>query len=95
MSLMLTADALKTVRQDWFAAYVQDCVRGGVPLVLALPGPQGARSSKMLVNSDEMRRAAAGSVEQVRQVLRRQVKALGAGRFEPLPLLNRGNDVST
>ena len=95
MSLMLVADAVKTVRQGWFVDYVQRAVRDGVPLVLALPGPIGMRSAKALLNNDEMRHAAAGSPEQVRQVLRKQVRALMGGDFEALTLLNTGNTVST
>jgi hypothetical protein len=95
MSLMLVADAVKTARQGWFVDYVQRAVRDGVPLVLALPGPMSMRSAKTLLNDDEMRHAAAGSPEQVRQVLRTQVRALMDGDFETLTLLNTGNDVST
>ena len=95
MSLMLVADAVKTVRQGWFVDYVQRAVRDGVPLVLALPGPIGMRSAKALLNTDEMRHAAAGSPEQVRQVLRKLVTAMMQSPFEKLVLLNTGNDVST
>ena len=95
LSLMLVGNPLKTVRQGWFVDYVQRAVRDGVPLVLALPGPIGMRSAKALLNNDEMRHAAAGSPEQVRQVLRKQVRALMGGDFEALTLLNTGNNVST
>jgi hypothetical protein len=95
LSLMLVDDALKTVRQNWFVDFVAEQLRHGVALVLALPGPQGTRSAKLLLNNDEMNRAAAGSPEQVRQVLRKSVKALMESKFEPLPLLNSGNDTST
>jgi hypothetical protein len=94
MSLMLIADAVKTVRQAWFVDYVQAGVQGGVPLVLALPGPHGTRSAKLLLNTPQMARAAAGTAEQVRQQLRQAVKTLAASAFAPLPLLNTGNDVS-
>jgi len=94
MSLMLIADAVRTVRQDWFIAYVRDAVRAGMPLVLALPGPQGTRSAKLRLDTPEMARAAAGTPEQVRQLLRKAVKTLAGAGFEPLPLLNMGNDVS-
>lgn len=94
MSLMLIADARKTVRQGWFVAYVQEAVRAGVPLVLALPGPPGARSAKTGLNTPQMARAAAGTPEQVRQQLRLAVKALAGAAVETLALLNTGNDVS-
>lgn len=95
LSLMLVDDALKTVRQTWFVDFVSEQLRRGTLLVLALPGPQGTRSAKLLLNNDEMNRAAAGSPEQVRQVLRKTVKTLMGSEFEPLPLLNSGNDTST
>jgi hypothetical protein len=95
LSLMLVADALKTVRQAAFVAFVFEQLRLGTPLVLALPGPTGTRSAKLLLNSEEMQQAAAGSAEQVRQVLRKNIKTLMESQFEPLPLLNTGNDTST
>lgn len=95
LSLMLVDDALRTVRQEWFVAFITDQLRRGTLLVLALPGPQGTRSAKLLLNGEDMNRAAAGSPEQVRQVLRRNVKTLLESDFEPLPLLNSGNDTST
>jgi hypothetical protein len=94
ISLMLFADPLKTVRQEWFVAYVQQQLRDGVPLVLAVPGPQGTRSAKLLLNDEAFTRAAAGTPEQMRQALRRAVKTLMQSDFEPLTLLNSGNDVS-
>ena len=94
MSLMLIADAVKTVRQGWFVDYVQAAIQGGAKLLLALPGPRGTRSAKLLLNTPGMVRAAAGSPEQVRQQLRQTVKPLRASSFEPLPLLTTGNDVS-
>jgi hypothetical protein len=95
LSVMLVADALKTVRQAWFVDFVFAQLRRGTPLVLALPGPTGTRSAKLLLNNDAMTQAAAGSQEQVRQILRRNVKTLMESTFEPLPLLNTGNDTST
>ncbi len=94
MSLMLIGDALKTVRQDWFVEYVQQGLRAGVPLLLALPGPHGTRSAKQALNTPDMQRAAGGTAEQVRQQLRRVVKMLAGSRFETLAIQNTGNDVS-
>jgi hypothetical protein len=94
LSLMLVADALKTARQSWFVDFVREHLRRGTPLVLALPGPRGTRSAKLLLNDAEMNQAAAGSAEQVRQVLRKNLKMLMASAFEPLVLLNTGNDTS-
>jgi hypothetical protein len=93
LSLMLIADALKTVRQPWFVDFVIAQLRQGMLLVLAVPGPVGTRSAKLLLNDAEMDKAAAP--EQVRQLLRRHVKTLLDSEFEPLPLLNSGNDTST
>jgi Fe-S-cluster containining protein len=93
LSLMLIAEALKTVRQPWFVDFVFAQSRRGTPLVLALPGPEGTRSAKVLLNNSELQRAA--TPEQVRQVLRRNVRALMASEFEELVLLNSGNDVSS
>jgi hypothetical protein len=92
LSLMLIADALKTVRQPWFVDFVFAQLQLGMPLLLALPGPAGTRSAKHFLNA-EMGQAA--TPEQVRQVLRRSVVAMLASEFEPLVLLNSGNDVST
>lgn len=95
LSLMLIADAVKTVRQSWFVDFVIAQLQQGRLLVLALPGPVGTRSAKLLLNSDEMHKAMAGSPEQVRQVLRGAVKMLMESEFETLVLLNSGNDVSS
>ena len=95
LSLMLIADALKTVRQSWFVDFIIAQLQRGMLLVLAVPGPVGSRSAKLLLNDEEMSKAAAGSPEQVRQLLRRQVKTLMESAFEELPLLNSGNDTST
>jgi len=94
MSLMLIADGLKTVRQEWFVAYVQSALRADIPLVLALPGPHGTASAKVALNTPDMLRAAAGTPEQVRQQLRLVVKTLMGARFVALPVQNSGNDVS-
>lgn len=94
LSLTLTAAPLKTARQDWFVAFVAQAVRDGLPLLLAVPGPRGHQSAKALLNTEAMRRAATGTREQARQVLRQLVKELLAKTPEKLPLLNRGNDMS-
>ncbi len=94
MSLMLIADGLKTVRQDWFVKYVQDALRADMPLVLALPGPHGTASAKLGLNTQDMLQAAAGSAEQVRQQLRLAVKTMMGSHFVALPIQNTGNDVS-
>ena len=94
MSLMLIADALKTVRQDWFVEYVQAALRADMPLVLALPGPHGTASAKLGLNTPDMLRAAAGPTELGRQQLRLVVKTLMGSRFVALPIQNSGNDVS-
>jgi hypothetical protein len=93
--LTLYADPLKTVRHSWFVDYVQDQIRNRVPVMLAVSGPQGSESAKKILIDAEVAHAAAGSPEQMRQVLRRAVKTLRDGTFEPLPLLNSGNDVSS
>jgi hypothetical protein len=95
LSLMLVADALKTARQAWFVDFVLAQLRLGRLLVLAVPGPVGTRSAKRVLGSDEIRQAAAGSPEQLRQVLRKNIKTLTESAFEELPLLNTGNDTST
>jgi len=92
LSLMLIADPLKTVRQDRFVALVTQTAAIATPLLLALPGPRGHQSVKAVLSEAELGRAV--TAEQVRQLLRRTVKALQARTPEKLALQNLGNDMS-
>jgi hypothetical protein len=83
------------VRQDWFIDFVVTGIRGEAPVVLMLPGPPAHQGASIVLNTGEMRRAAAQSPGAVGELLEKGVRGLMAFAFLPMTLVNTGNDVST
>jgi Fe-S-cluster containining protein len=94
LCLTLFEAPLKTARQAWFVDFVAAALREGTPLLLALAGPRGAESAKTLLDGGEIGQAARRSRFRLRHMLEAAVKELMARPPTPLPLANRGNDVS-
>jgi hypothetical protein len=92
ISLMLTDNPLKTVRQPWFQDFVADAIARGVPLFLGLPGPAGMQAAMVLLNTPEL--AAARARSAVKDVLERALKRLSAHAFVPYAMAHDGADVS-
>jgi hypothetical protein len=95
ISLMLTDNPLKTVRQPWFLDFVAGAVADRVPLFLTLPGPQGAQAAMVLLNDAEMEAAARQARAAVKAVLERVLKRLAAHQFVSYEMAHDGADVSS
>ena len=94
ISLTLTGNPLKTIRQPGFIDFVVTGIRGGVPLFLALPGPVGYKGAKVCLNTPEMSRAASGARADVKMLLEKALKVLGGYDFKPHVMQYIGHDVS-
>jgi hypothetical protein len=92
ISLILIGNPLKTVRQDWFIAFVRTGVGGRVPLHLGIPGPTGFKGASLPLNTRQMFEAANTSRAQVKDLLEKELKRLKAHAFEPRVFQYRGND---
>src|SRR6266702_3032174 len=96
ISLMLTSNPLKTVRERWFQEFVGKSVVSGIPLFLSLPGPHGHLPAKIMLNSDEMLAAAASRVGgRIREQLELMLKCLAAHPFERHVAIHSGNPAGT
>ena len=93
ISLTLTGNPLKTVRQPWFIEFIATGIRGGVALVLALPGPVGFKGAKVSLNTPEMSRAASVSRADVKALLEKALMVLKGYDFKPYVMRHSGNDV--
>ena len=93
ISLTLTGNPLKTIRQPWFIDFIATGVRGGVALFLALPGPVGFKGAKVSLNTPEMSRAASGPRADVKALLEKALKVLHDYDFKPYVMQHNGNDV--
>ena len=95
ISLMLTDNPLKTVRQPWFQDFVAGAVTDRVPLFLTLPGPMGTQAAMILLNTQEMEAAATQARAAVKDVLERVLKRLSGHDFVPYEMTQEGVDVSS
>jgi hypothetical protein len=93
ISLVLLGNPLRTVRQPWFIDFVATGVRGGLPLMLGIPGPPGRQGASLELNTDTMAEAARTSRAAVKAVLEAELKLLSAYDFPPRDFRNRGNNV--
>ena len=93
ISLTLTGNPLKTVRQPWFIEFIATGIRGGVALFLALPGPTGFKGAKVSLNTPEMSRAASGSRADVKALLEKALAVLKGYDFKPYVMRHSGHDM--
>jgi hypothetical protein len=92
ISLMLTGNPNKILRQAWFQDFVVTGVMNSVPLFLSLPGPRGYQAATVFLNNQDMLDAIRhGSVK---DALEAALKILRSWTFEPAVITNSGNDVS-
>ena len=94
ISLTLTGNPLKIIRQPWFIDFIATGVRGGVALFLALPGPFGYKGAKVVLNTPEMSRAASGPRAGVKVLLEEALKVLSGYDFKPYAMQHGGHDMS-
>ena len=92
ISLTLTGNPLKIIRQSWFTDFIATGIRGGVPLFLALPGPIGYKGAKVSLNTPEMSRAASGPRAQIKELLEKALKVLTGYAFKPHVMQHSGHD---
>jgi len=95
LTLMLTGNPLRTVRETWFIDFVRKAALRNLPMYLALPGPTGFRPLRALINSPPLAAAARANGSQVRAFLEQALKFLRAQTFPEQTLKHSGNDVST
>ena len=93
MSLVLTGNPLKTVRQSWFVDFVAIGVDGGVPLLLGIPGPRGHQGASLLLNTRPMLEAVRTSRARVKDLLEKELKLLQSYDFPPRRFAHSGHDV--
>jgi hypothetical protein len=92
LSLVLTGNPLKIVRQDWFQDFVATGVKGGVALHLGVPGPPGFQGASVPLNTTEMFAAAKATRAKVKALLELELKRLQAHAFEPRAFIHSGAD---
>jgi hypothetical protein len=93
ISLTLTGNPLKTIRQPWFIEFIATGIRGGVALFLALPGPTGFKGAKVSLNTPQMSRAASGSRADVKALLEKALTVLKGYDFKPYVMRHSGHDM--
>ena len=94
ISLTLTGNPLKIIRQPWFIEFIVTGIRVGVPLFLALPGPVGHKGAKVSLNTPEMSRAASGGRAAVKDLLEKALRVLNGYEFKPYVMQHSGHDLS-
>ena len=93
ISLVLLGNPLKTVRQSWFIDFVVTGIRGGLPLMLGIPGPPGHQGASLQLNTEAMTNAVRTSRAAVKAVLEAELKLLSAYDFPPRYFRNHGSNV--
>lgn len=92
ISLILTGNPLKIIRQEWFLEFVMTGIAGGVPIHLGIPGPVGCKGASLPLLTRQMFEAANASRARVKDVLEQELKRLRNHRFEPRIFQHRGAD---
>jgi hypothetical protein len=92
ISMILTGNPLKTIRQDWFLEFVATGADGGVPLYMGIPGPIGFKGASLLITTRQMAEAARQSRSKVREILELELKRLKAHNFEKRAFRHSGAD---
>ena len=92
ISLMLTGNTNRILRQKWFQDFVVTGVMNSVPLFLSLPGPRGYQAATVFLNNQQMLDAIKRGT--VKDALEAALKILRAWKFVPAVITHSGNDVS-
>jgi hypothetical protein len=95
MTLMLTGNPLKTVRQPDFLNFVANCVSQRLPVFLAVPGPRGMQAASLLLNEPQMEAAVKQNRSAVRVLLEQALKRFAAHTYVPYVMAHDGADVSS
>ena len=93
LSLVLTGNPLKTIRQPWFVDFVMTGAAGGVALHLGIPGPKGFQGASLPITTRQMFEAANTSHARVKALLEKELKRLTAHVFEPRLFVHSGADM--
>jgi hypothetical protein len=92
ISLMLTGNANRIIRQKYFQDFVVTGVMNSVPLFLSLPGPRGYQAATVFLNNQDMLDAIKRGT--VKDALEAALKILRGWTFVPAVITHTGNDVS-
>ncbi len=95
MTLMLTGNPLKTVRDTTFLNFVATCVAQRVPVFLAVPGPIGTQAASLLLNEPRMEAAARQTRSAVRALLEQALKRFATHTYIPAPMARESAEVSS
>ena len=90
ISLMLTGQPRKIIRQKYFQDFINWGVMNGVPLFLALPGPSGHQAAKLILNTEAMRAAVANG--HVKDALETALARISRHGFPRHTMRHSGND---
>jgi hypothetical protein len=93
ISLMLTGNPNKIIRQKYFQDFVVTGVMNSVPLFLSLPGPRGYQAATVFLNNQDMLDAI--KLGTVKDALEAALKILRGWEITPAVITHTGNDVST
>ncbi len=94
ITLMLTGDPEKTVREKWFVKFVCANIVSGQPVYLSLPAPPGYLPHRVLIYSAALTAAARQSAEPVLAVLEQALMFMSAQPFREQAFAHSGNNVS-
>src|SRR6201999_23738 len=86
ISLMLTGNSNRILRQKWFQDFVITGVMNSVPLFLSLPGPRGYQAATVFLNNEQMLDAIKRGT--VKDALEAALKILRGWKFEPAVITN-------
>ena len=95
ISIMLTGNPLKSIRQPDFIDFVARNVSNNIALYLGMPGPRGKQAARLPLNTNEIKAASAQSRALLREALEKILKRLQAHTYIPYEMENSGADVST
>lgn len=93
--LILVGNPLKTIRQPVFLDFVRKNINHRVTFFLALPGTRGEAKAALLLNTPELRSAAAESRGRLRIAMEDVLWRLRKHEFVPYVLEHSGNNVSS
>lgn len=83
LTLTLTDNPLKTVRQPWFVDFVAGAAARRIPLFLSLPGGEGMQAAMVLLNGAPLDAALGKARAAVKDVLERALKQLAGHTYIP------------